>query len=265
MKVCVDLFAGLGGFSSAFEDHDEWQVFTVDLDPDDRFDPDLKADIFDLKPRGLLDEIVRETCGMDPAALGRQSGEEPAEVEEARAAGIEEFKTRLDKFVILASPPCTEFSIAASRYEKIDPVTGEPNTPQARKSVALVFHTIGLIEAIHPDYWFLENPRGYLRKYMGEPVGRVSYCQYGMDYKKPTDLWGKHPKSMKYKTCAPGDDCHASNTDIAHGGDGNMQTLPDYSNDPAERAKVPYDLSEAILTAVENPGGETTSASEVSW
>lgn len=263
MKVCVDLFSGLGGFSAAFEDAEDWKVFSVDLDPEDRFSPDLRADILDLEPKDLLDELVEETCGMVPADLGRESGTDPAEDGQAREAGIEEFKSRLDKFVILASPPCTEFSIAASRYEKI--VDGEARTEDARRSVLLVYHTLGIIKALHPDYWFLENPQGYLRQFIGEPAGWVSYCQYGKTYKKPTDLWGKHPKSFEYESCAPGDDCHGTNTDWANGGDGNMTTLPDYDNDPAKRAEVPYGLSESILESVEKPERSTGSAAEAEW
>jgi len=44
----LDLFAGLGGFSSAFEDLERWAVTTVDID--ERFDPDIQADVFELRP-----------------------------------------------------------------------------------------------------------------------------------------------------------------------------------------------------------------------
>lgn len=208
-RVCLDLFSGLGGFSAAFADADGWDVYTVDLDPEERFGPDLRADVMDLRPADLLDLV----------------GE-------------------YDVLVVLASPPCTDFSMAASRYEKI--VDGEPQTASARESVALVYHTIGLIRALSPDYWFLENPTGYLRQIIGNPVGRVTYCQYGEDYMKPTDLWGDHPPGFSYLSCSFGDACHEHNTDGEHGGLGNCDVI---GNDPAERAKVPYDLSEAIRDA----------------
>ena len=114
--------------------------------------------------------------------------------------------------------------------------TAAPQTPNARAAVSLVYHTIGLIEALAPDYWFLENPQGHLRAFLGEPAGRVTYCQYGTDYMKPTDLWGEHPP-MRYRACSYGGECHTYNTDQI--------------DDPAKRALVPYDLSEAIRDAVE--------------
>lgn len=203
MKVCLDLFAGLGGFSAAFEDADGWEVVTVDIE--ERFGPDIQADVMDLRPSDLPDADL-----------------------------------------VLASPPCTDFSMAASRYEKV--VDGKPQTDSARASVALVYHTIGLAKALTPDYWFLENPTGYLRQIIGRPAGRVTYCQYGADYMKPTDLWGEHPPGFEYRACSFGDDCHEYNTDGEHGGLGNCDVM---GKDPAERAKVPYELSKSILEAVE--------------
>lgn len=208
-KVCLDLFCGLGGFSAAFEEADDWRVYTVDIE--ERFEPDLCDDVMDLRPRHLLYPVGDA-----------------------------------DVLVVLASPPCTDFSMAASRYEKI--VDGEPQTMSARQSVALVYHTLGLIHSLSPDYWFVENPQGYLREFIGEPEGRVTYCQYGTSYMKPTDLWGDHPPNFKYRACSYGDDCHSYNTDQEHGGRGNARDEWDI-DDPAERSKVPYELSEAIRDA----------------
>jgi len=212
-RNCLDLFAGLGGFSAAFRDADGWDVTTVEIDPE--FDPDIQADVFDLTPS--------------------------------------DFDAEFD--VVLASPPCTQFSFAASSLERF--VDGEPQTDDAADAVALVYHTIGLVRGLNPDYWFLENPQGWLRQVIGDPEARVTYCQYGRDYMKPTDLWGNHPPTFRGRSCGYGDDCHEYNTDQAHGGEGNMDHNDAYDNDAAERSLVPYELSEAILEAVENPAPET--------
>ncbi len=43
---CLDLFSGLGGFSQAFADSDDWTVTTVDIN--DEFSPDVQADVVGL-------------------------------------------------------------------------------------------------------------------------------------------------------------------------------------------------------------------------
>ena len=203
-KIVIDLFCGLGGFSSAFEESDEWGVVTVDRE--ERFDPDIQADVMDLRPCDL------------PAPD-----------------------------VMLASPPCTCFSLAANgHHNHFD--GSDPQTDDARTAVALVYHTLGLIQSLSPDYWFLENPRGKLRTVLGRPEGTVSLCQYGYDWQKPTDLWGRHPWAFEYRQCSPGDDCHVAGPS---GFDGDGETS--HERDPAERSKLPHGLSEQILESVENP------------
>lgn len=210
-RTCLDLFAGLGGFSAAFEDGDGWEVVTVDLE--ERFDSDIQADVFELEPADLPDADV-----------------------------------------ILAGHPCNVFSKAAAWNDHWDE-DGNPQTEKARKHVAMLFHTVGLIRAKAPTYWFLENPEGHMRRFLGQPTGSVTYCQYGSDYRKPTDLWGDHPP-MTYRRCSNGDPCHLARKRREKAGDEHpADTLPD---DPAERSMVPYELSEAILDAVEGHGEQST-------
>lgn len=206
-RICLDLFAGLGGFSAAFQDADHWDVYTVDRDPD--FDPDLTADVYNLAPRDLL-EVT----------------DEPPDV-------------------VLAGHPCTLMSTAGN-HDEWDFETGTPTGDRARYHVALAHHTIGLIQALTPDYWFLENPRGRMRWVLGEPTGTVTYCQYGKNYQKPTDLWGRHPSGLTYRSCPTGANCHNNNTETD--GSSAVASMP---SDIAERALVPRQLSEAIKSAVD--------------
>lgn len=201
----LDLFAGLGGFSSAFEFSQRWRVTAADIDPE--YEPDLVGDIFEMRPS--------------------------------------EFGGEYD--VILASPPCTAFSTATNMNPGEHVIDGD--------AIALAHHAVGLIEGLKPTYWFLENPVGHLRKFLGMPQGTVTYCEYGTDYQKPTDLWGDHPAHFTYKRCPPRADCHASASHVE-----NTHAMP---RDPAKRAKVPYELSEAIRDAcraglAEEPGAQTT-------
>lgn len=154
-----------------------------------------------------------------------------------------------DVDVILASPPCNVFSVALfwKHYWK---GRGVPATEEAVNAIDLVEHTLHLIEEVGPRWWWLENPRGMLRhvpvmkKY---PRVTVTYCQYGARWMKPTDLWGRWPPTWKPRPmCHPGDPCHEAaprGTKTA-----GIQGI----RDPAERAKVPYELSKEICVACEN-------------
>lgn len=203
-SIVLDLFAGLGGFSAAFEESPDWDVVTVEIG--EQFEPDIQADIMDLRPSDLPDADV-----------------------------------------ILASPPCTQFSPVAWSHGKRVETDGTPITDDAKESVALVYHTLGLIHAESPKYWFLENPKGALRWVIGRPTATVDYCSYGHYTRKPTDLWGRHPP-MTYRRCS-----HSTHT----GRDG----ITDFERGPSDssdRAKVPYELSKAIFDAVEGRTEQTT-------
>lgn len=52
-------------------------------------------------------------------------------------------------------------------------------------------HLIQLIKDLNPKYYFIENPRGGMRKMSfmeGLPRYTVTYCQYGDFRMKPTDI-----------------------------------------------------------------------------
>ena len=153
--------------------------------------------------------------------------------------------------VVLASPPCTMFSTAGN-HDKWDHAEKQPIAPESREHVALVHHTIGLIHALTPDYWFVENPTGRMRWVLGQPTATVTYCQYGRDNQKPTDLWGSHPP-MSYRRCRAGEACH-----VANGADDGTSAIASMPEDYGERAKVPFELSESILRAVEGRSEQST-------
>jgi hypothetical protein len=73
----------------------------------------------------------------------------------------------------------------------------------------------------------------------------VTYCRYGTDYQKPTWLWGEHAPGVAYRLC-PRANCHDANTETD-----STSAVASMPNDPAERAKVFYELSESIREAKE--------------
>ncbi len=92
---------------------------------------------------------------------------------------------------ILAAPPCTMFSFARTRAK---------TTRDFREGMEIVIICLNIIwECRYKNilgFWALENPKGYLRQFLGQPLFNFDPCDFGDKYKKSTDLWGyfKLPK-----------------------------------------------------------------------
>ena len=115
--------------------------------------------------------------------------------------------------VIWASPDCSSYSVAAISYHRRkNPQTGslDPITDYAKFCDNVNQHVIELIKELKPTYYFIENPRGGMRKmsWMQElPRYTTTYCQWGEKRMKPTDIWCNHP-NPNFPCCKNGDTCH---------------------------------------------------------
>ena len=118
--------------------------------------------------------------------------------------------------VIWASPDCSTFSIAAiSHHRRKNPETEslEPVSAYAKFCDMVDQHVLKLIEELQPKYYFIENPRGGMRKMewmKGLSRYTVTYCQYGDNRMKPTDIWTNHPDPKFLPMCHNGDSCHVA-------------------------------------------------------
>jgi hypothetical protein len=209
--LVLDLFAGTGSSTAAFTARGH-EVYHVELDR--QHQAELYADIATLEPRDLR----------------RLVGERPIDF-------------------LWASPPCTAFSVASIGHHWIE--SKVPRTAEARKALLLVEHVLALVEALAPRYYVLENPRGMLRKLLPRPGSpwipraTVTYCQYGDDRQKPTDLWGRFPKGwLPRPKCRASRGCHEPARRGARTGTQGRQKVVD-------RSRVPYELSLELCLAVE--------------
>jgi len=143
--------------------------------------------------------------------------------------------------ILWASPPCTAFSVASIGSSWCGDY--HPKRVETALGMAYVLKTLELIKKLKPKYWFIENPRGVLRK-MGFMEGlhkkTITYCQYGDTRMKPTDIWtnfeGWDPRPM----CKNGMPCHVS---APRGSKTGTQGL----KGTRERSKIPSELFEEIF------------------
>lgn len=209
MKV-LELFAGTRSIGKAFEErgHD---VFSVEWDK--QFENiDLYKDIMELQYTEVL------------AKFGKPD-------------------------VIWASPDCSSYSVAAISYHRRRDENGNlvPITDYAKFCDRVNQHMLALMLALSPKYWFIENPRGGMRKmdFMnGLPRYTVTYCQYGETRMKPTDIWTNHPSPDFKPACKNGDPCHVAAPRGARTG---TQGL----NGSRERSVIPQELCRHIVKICE--------------
>ena len=173
MKL-LELFAGTKSIGKAFEEKGH-EVFSVEWDKSFE-NIDLYKDIYELSAKEILDKFGKPD-------------------------------------VIWASPDCSSYSIAAISHHRKREENGNltPVSEYAKFCDRVNQHTLNLIMTLSPKYWFIENPRGGMRKmdFMhGLPRYTVTYCQYGDTRMKPTDIWTNHPDPKFKPMCKNGDPCH---------------------------------------------------------
>lgn len=143
--------------------------------------------------------------------------------------------------ILWASPPCEGFSVAAIGKNWTHPPDNAPKTESALEALELVKTTWYLIDKLEPKWWFIENPRGKLRKLPimdRAPIRHtVTYCQYGDTRMKPTDIWTNAYWWKPRPACKNGMSCHVSAPRGSSTGTQGIKTYKDRSRIPAELFK----------------------------
>jgi hypothetical protein len=152
--------------------------------------------------------------------------------------------------VIWASPPCTTFSVAS--IGKHWHPNRRPKSNDALMGLQILKKTIEIIEyyqKYNPNLiWHIENPRGMMRKVdvwdnIKHVRHTVTYCQYGDNRMKPTDIWTNNYKWDPKPACKNGMPCHIS---APRGSTTGTQGL----KGSYLRSQVPYELCKEIILSL---------------
>ena len=187
LKV-LDLFSGLGGFSEAFVLNDD-EVLRIENNP-------------------LLSE-VKHTVMMDVCKL------RDIIAEGLTQGDLNPYLLNID--LIVASPPCYDFSLAYSAPQGIIARKGKEEFEAYQPDMELFEVTLEIIEMLKPRYWIIENVRGSIRHC--EKIGLVprqkfqAYVLYGnfpkftpprMETKEKKDIKPHgHPLRANYRALIP--------------------------------------------------------------
>jgi len=154
--------------------------------------------------------------------------------------------------IIWASPPCTTYSIAAISHHR---PKNKPLSNFAIKSDLIVKKTLQIIKELNPNKWYIENPRGLLRKQnfmICLPKTTVWYCTYGDNRAKPTDIWSNNIRSLlNINGWQPRPECFNGNKNCHHeaaprGSRTGTQGVKGNYN----RSKIPNQLCLEILKSI---------------
>ena len=151
--------------------------------------------------------------------------------------------------IIWASPDCTTYSIAGISHHRRKEESGnlKPISDKAKFSDETIKHVLDLIRELKPKYFFIENPRGGLRKMeFMQDINKytVTYCQYGDFRMKPTDIFTNHSEPNFKPMCKNGDPCHVS---APRGSKTGTQGI----KGKVDRSRIPEKLCDYIVSICE--------------
>ena len=151
---------------------------------------------------------------------------------------------------IWASPPCTYFSVASiGKHWNKDHT---PKSENALLGLKIIKKTVKIIKELNPKFWFIENPRGKLRKLevvKDLPRTTIWYCQYGDTRAKPTDIWSNNIYSIfNLNGWKPRPECYNGNKNCHHeAAPRGSRTGTQGLKGNYDRSKIPNELCIEIL------------------
>tara|TARA_R110002050_G_scaffold89541_1_gene188521 strand:+ start:150 stop:791 length:642 start_codon:yes stop_codon:yes gene_type:complete len=151
---------------------------------------------------------------------------------------------------IWASPPCTYFSVASiGKHWNKDHT---PKSENALLGLKIIKKTVKIIKELNPKFWFIENPRGKLRKLevvKDLPRTTIWYCKYGDTRAKPTDIWSNNIYSIfNLNGWKPRPECYNGNKNCHHeAAPRGSRTGTQGLKGNYDRSKIPNELCIEIL------------------
>jgi len=182
MKV-LDLCSGFGGFSESFVRCPNWEVMRIEVNP-------LLSEV----PHT---EIIDVLEFRDTLADMIERGYQPARPD-----------------LILASPPCREFSTGFSSPRSQSAINGELDSYQPDMSILEA--CLDIISMLKPTYYIIENVRGsirYFKPYVGAPrcsvgawwfYGKFPSFNVNLEVPEKKNIDKRHsPLRVQYRSVVP--------------------------------------------------------------
>ena len=187
MLKCLDLCAGLGGFSEAFLRSPHWEVMRIDNNP-------LLSEVENMSIMCIFEfrDVLHDMI---------QRGYKPDKVD-----------------LVVASPPCLEFSTGFSSPRS--QASRDGTLDEYKPNMDIVLACKEIIDMLKPTYFIIENVRGavrYFKPYLGNfrqsfdsrwyfwgnfPTLRGVIVE-NLPEKRNLDTWSSDPLRMNKKSVIP--------------------------------------------------------------
>jgi hypothetical protein len=140
------------------------------------------------------DKVILDLCGGTGAwsKYYKQNGYTVVLVSPDRGTGdvrLSQYLSDMRPYGILAAPPCTMFSRARNSYISIEKRKGTYDE-KLINALSIVDACLRVILITKPCFWALENPVGYLGRFLGRPRMYFQPYEFGDMHTKYTCLWG---------------------------------------------------------------------------
>ena len=158
--------------------------------------------------------------------------------------------------IFWASPPCTGFSVASISHHWTGGKSAYiPKSETVKLGIELLEYTIKSIAESKPRKWFIENPRGIMRKIIDKiflKYGVTDYkrvtvclCRVGDTRMRPTDIWCNDDSWYDERLMM----CHNGFDDHERAPRGSKTGTQGLKN-AYERGKLPEGLFKAIFNGL---------------
>jgi len=142
------------------------------------------------------DKIILDLCG----GTGAWSKPYKDAGYDVKNITLPEFDVRIYQppdsiYGILAAPPCNTFC-------RMRMCHGKPTDDEFIRALEVVSACARIILICKPKFWALENPQGYLKRWLGKPKMKFDPCDFGDPWTKRTWLWGEFIPPMPLFTSA---------------------------------------------------------------
>jgi site-specific DNA-cytosine methylase len=252
----LDLFSGTGSISNVFEEAGH-EVFRIDFDA--QFKTDWNVNVLNINAKDIIERFgVPDVIWASPPCttfsvssmghhwenntLGTKSLAEELNIE----MGTKNIKKTLRDLSKITKNK-EGYSVLGPDNYTSKSFNRSPKTLEAQIGLKILEKTLELIKNLNPKYYFIENPRGMMRKHplmLELPRNTVTYCQYGDFRMKPTDIWTNNPNWIPRPMCKNGAPCHVAAPRGSITGTQGMEA--------AEKAAIPKELCETVLNSCNN-------------